>query len=382
MGGGIGAAFGAAAAVEIIAVNERTLNPASSVLVAFVWVAAAIGAGVLAGWIGGRFFRILRTDPGNGAVFFASICVGHLFLPLGVGPAVALALWSLRVLRRRWLPSRSRIDVAMPALAAASIASLLLSLHPLRPPALDASEPLSLAVPVPGSVPVTVSVHTIPGYPEVPALHIPLRPLVSRELGLRATLWSGRVPGRTRAGLDRPRRVPFGGGFSWIPPRPGAEALAHLFPLVEHLEEIPFRIAGSLPAVARAAGIPVLYGPPRDGDPEFFLRIVDEVAPVDDAAARAIRATSAWIDVTLTNDKRAEIALTGIGIALDPLVGLATLMDVTPTALHLLGLAVPRSCDGRVLVEHMEGNGPGGRPPRYRSLVAADLAINDSTTPR
>ena len=48
----------------------------------------------------------------------------------------------------------------------------------------------------------------------------------------------------------------------------------------------------------------------------------------------------------------------------------ATLMDVAPTALHLLGLAVPRDCDGRVLLEMLEAKGPGSRAPRYRGAGA------------
>ena len=366
---------------EIIAVNERTLNPASSALLAFAWVVLAGGAGALAGAVGARFFEIIRSRPLDGSIFFSSIAVGHLFFPLGVGPALALAIWSLRTIRRFALPRRSRVDGAITVFASLGAAMLLLSLQPLRPPALDASEPLAAAVPVPGAIPVTVSVHTAAGYPEIPAVHLPLRPLDARELGLRAALWSGRVPSRTRAGIDTPRRLPFGGGLSWIPPRPGPQALARLFPRVKQLDDIPFRVAGALPAVAHAAGIPVLYGPPRPNDPPLFLRILDDEHPVDEAVGRSIRATSAWIDVTLA-DEGGELALAGLGMAIEPAVGLATLMDVTPTALHLLGLAVPRSCDGRVLVEHLVGEGPGGRLPRYRSLIAADLASNASTTPR
>ena len=57
-----------------------------------------------------------------------------------------------------------------------------------------------------------------------------------------------------------------------------------------------------------------------------------------------------------------------------------SLVDVTPTALHLLGLAIPRSCDGRVLVELLETPGPGSRPLRYRAL--ATTPVSESTTPR
>jgi len=56
-------------------------------------------------------------------------------------------------------------------------------------------------------------------------------------------------------------------------------------------------------------------------------------------------------------------------------------MDITPTALHLLGLAIPRSCDGRVLAEVMDPDGPAARPLRYRALGRSPDA-SASTTPR
>ena len=56
--------------------------------------------------------------------------------------------------------------------------------------------------------------------------------------------------------------------------------------------------------------------------------------------------------------------------AMTPAKSRATWMDVAPTALHLLGLAVPRDCDGRVLLELLDSEGPGGRTPRYRDLAA------------
>ena len=86
--------------------------------------------------------------------------------------------------------------------------------------------------------------------------------------------------------------------------------------------------------------------------------------------AEEIRRAGAWIDVTLGPRADAEIALSGRGFALVRARARATLMDVTPTALHLLGLAVPRDCDGRVLQEFLDLEGPAARPPRYLNLRA------------
>ena len=70
------------------------------------------------------------------------------------------------------------------------------------------------------------------------------------------------------------------------------------------------------------------------------------------------------MDVLLADEER--IAFSGGGIRLAPDSSSASLLDVLPTALHLLGLAIPRDADGRVLVEILDPLGPGARTPRYR----------------
>ncbi len=85
------------------------------------------------------------------------------------------------------------------------------------------------------------------------------------------------------------------------------------------------------------------------------------------------------------------IALAGRGIrALPAAPAETTLLDAAPTALHLLGLAVPREADGRVLAEFLESPGPGSRAVRYRPLAPAGrsaagapaTAARSATTPR
>jgi hypothetical protein len=100
----------------------------------------------------------------------------------------------------------------------------------------------------------------------------------------------------------------------------------------------------------------------------MFLRLLVE-APADRETAERIAAGSAWIDVSLAADG-GHVALAGEGFRLAKTDGVVSLVDVTPTALHLLGLAVPRAVDGRVLTELLESPGPGARPLRYRALVA------------
>jgi hypothetical protein len=63
--------------------------------------------------------------------------------------------------------------------------------------------------------------------------------------------------------------------------------------------------------------------------------------------------------------------MTGTGVSLAPAEGPASLLDVTPTALHLLGLPLPRGCDGRALLELLDPLGPGGRAPRYSAAPPA-----------
>jgi hypothetical protein len=155
------------------------------------------------------------------------------------------------------------------------------------------------------------------------------------------------------------------------PEQPGARALLALISRREESDPDPRRLPGSLPLLAEAAGIPVLTRPPTAQDPPLCLRLlVGQTAPRREVAEE-LRRAGAWIDVTLGPRTDAEVALSGRGFALMRTAGRATLMDVTPTALHLLGLAVPRECDGRVLYEFFDPAGPAARPPRYVNLRAA-----------
>jgi hypothetical protein len=367
VGGGVGALVAAAQALEMLAGNARTINPWSGTALVVVWVVfgAAVGAG--SGWLGGTAARRWR-HPSDAALFLSALVTGHLFLPLGFGPALAVFFGVNRRLRRWLFPRISRLDgAAAVGLTAATAWGLLKLLGPLPPDVADAE--LSRGTPLPGSVPVTISVHSTPDFPAVPAVHVPLKPLAAEDHGRRAALWSGRVPSRTRSGNAIPRHLPGAGGLSWIPARPGVIALTGLLPVAAP-EEPPFETVGSLPAIVAAAGIPVLRSEPSGDDPLLFLRILDgDRAPSLEWVEEA-RRQGAWIDVTLGPERDREVALSGLGISLQPSEGDLTLMDVTPTVLHLLGLAIPRGCDGRVLVEHLDSNGPGRREPRYRDLGA------------
>jgi hypothetical protein len=215
---------------------------------------------------------------------------------------------------------------------------------------------------------VTISLRETVAFPDVPAMHLPLRALDAQHAGRISALRTGRLPDRTRAGRGVPRQLPGGGGLGRWPQAPGSLALGRLFPAVEEPDGTVFAPAGTLQAIAEAAGIPVLTGPPSPDDPPMFLRILWE-APADRETAERIAAGSAWIDVRFSGDG-GHLALAGQGFRLAKANGVVSVVDVTPTALHLLGLAVPRAVDGRVLIELLESPGPGARPPRYRALVA------------
>ncbi len=117
--------------------------------------------------------------------------------------------------------------------------------------------------------------------------------------------------------------------------------------------------------IVRSAGIPILRAPPEPSDPPLWLRVIERDAPPDGDLAKTLAASGAWIDITLAPQER--IALGGEGVLLAPPSTSVSLVDVTPTALHLLGLAIPRDSDGRVLLEALDPAGPGARAPRYRT---------------
>jgi hypothetical protein len=362
-GAWVGCCAGLIGAAEMLAENARTINPGASVIVLAVWIAAASLAGAACGWLAGRAFPRLRRPPGDSAAFFSAFVVGHLFAPPLIGPGAGLLLLALRPLRRSLLPRHGRLDAAMPLALAMVVGTFVLEAHRVLPPRAPERPPVAGA-PLPGSIPVTISVHGAAPFPSVAAIHVRLRELASEEIGARAALWSGRAPARTLCGKSVPRRLP-GGGLSRFPARPAVPLLAALFPEAR-ASDPGFRTEDTLPDLVAAAGIPVLRGPPAAGDPPLFLRILEGSSPPDAETATLVLDGSAWIDVTLGTGPDGEIALAGEGIAMAPAEHPATLMDVVPTALHLLGLAVPRDSDGRVLLELLDADGPGSRRPRYR----------------
>jgi hypothetical protein len=381
-----GALVALASAAEMLALNRRTINPVSAVVVSVVWAAAGGALGALLGVLGARGAAIFRRREDDAAGFLATIGVGHLLLPLGFGPSLALASLGARLARRALWPRRRRLDIgiflALVALAADRAMPGSLSLAP----DLDRAQALARDVPSPGSLPVTLTIHPPSAFPEVPAVHVRLRRLRSDPRGQRAALLTGRLPARTNAGPHGPHAVPGGGGLSRIPARFGTSRLAAVFPVVRRLEGTAFDPAGTLPDLARSAGVPVLDS--MDGAAPLFLRVLALDAAPTPELARLLAAEGAWLDVAIDETGAAELALAGRGVSGIPVDTEATLLDVTPTALHLLGLAVPRDVDGRVLLERLDPTGPGARPPRYRALASAGAAssrarpASDATTSR
>jgi hypothetical protein len=383
VGARLGALCGALGGVEILASNARTINPSSGALLAAACLALGALAGAGAGLLGARGFEIVRWRRSDGAVFLATVFAGYLVLPPGYGLAGGAALWLLRAARRRLLPRQARLDGLAVLLAAAVGVEALLGGLPPSPPAISPAAPLAPGSPLPGSLSVTISVHPRSDFPEVPAVHLPLQPLAAARAGRLAALWTGRAPVRTRIGADGPHRLPGGGSLIHAPEQPGARALLALLGHTDPSDPDPRRLTGSLPLLAESAGIPVLTTPPSPLDPVLCLRLLTGDDAPRREVAEEIRRAGAWIDVTLGPRSDAEIALSGRGFALARAEGGATLMDVTPTALHLLGLAVPRDCDGRVLWEFLDKESPAARPPRYvnlRGIRAEPAAGSQSRT--
>lgn len=381
-----GAIVALAAALEMLALNRRTINPVSAAALAATWCVAGAAAGLVLGGLAGRAAAALGRDTEDAAVFLATIGAGHLFLPLGAGPALALANAGVRLARRALWPKHSRLDrglfVALVAFAADRALPSRLELAP----DLDRNDALAADVPSAGALPVTLTIHPPSPFPEIPAVHVRVRRLRSDPPGQRAALFTGRLPARTNAGPDGPHRLPGGGGFSRVPERLGMVALAALFPTISSVEGTPFDPAGTLQDVCRSAGVPVIEALARSET--LFLRVlVLDAAPTSDLARRLV-AEGAWLDVALDETGRAELALAGRGVATVPVDAEVTLLDVAPTALHLLGLAIPRDVDGRVLLERLDRAGSGARAPRYRALARAertsppDRPVSEATTSR
>lgn len=350
----------------MLRLNAATINPVSGGILAATWIAGGVVAGTPLGALAARGARIVRIPPPDAALFLATLGVGHLLLPLGLGMALAAGQGALRVLRRLVLPRHARLDAFL-VLALAVVTSEAIAPDPgARPPRL--AGPPAAGTPAPGAVPVSITVRPRGPFPEVAATHARCPRLDSDAPGLDAAIRTGRLPIRTGAGPSHPRAVPGGGGIACIPHRPGSRALARLFPEVASIEGTPFAPSGTVDELARAAGLPVLTGWPAPDDPPLFLRWLPLDAPPDEAQARALAETGAWIDVEYDGEG-GEIALAGRGVSARASDAGASLLDAVPTALHVLGLAVPRECDGRVLVERLADPGPAERPVRYRPLA-------------
>ncbi len=354
----------------MLSANELTINPSSGLILISLWILSGVAVGFVTGAMAGRIAPILRRPPDEAATLLAVMTTGHLFLAPGLGLAAAGAFVLLRLLRARLFPRHSRLDLA--AVGGLGVLAIALPLtRSADPPALGAGVPLDEAAPLPGSVPVTLTIRTadVP-FPEVPAMHVALRPLDSAAPGRLVALRTGRLPDRTRVGRSVPRILPGGGGVSRGPDAPGTSFLLAHFPAVENPWGTPFEPPGDLLALAASANLPVLTEPPSDGDPPMYLRVLTN-RPLPREAAERIARESAWIDVRL-DGVGGGVALAGPGLRLTPASGEVNLIDLTPTVLHLLGLAIPRSVDGRVLTELLDSPGPADRPPRYRALVTSD----------
>jgi hypothetical protein len=375
----VGLAAAAPAVAEILAANQRTINPASGLAAAALWLGLSVLAGAAVGRLAGRAADMAKLPPGDGAAFLAGAACGQLFLPPPWGATFGAAVTLLRVLRRMVLPRHARLDALSPV-APALLAGAILFDRPIpMSPFPGPDRPLAAVVPAPGAIPVTVSVHTETDFPDVPAVHLELRDLDAGRAGRVAALWSGRAPARTRAGTGTPRLLPGGGGLSWIPDRPGARAIAALLPAAA--DDPWFAPRAPLWRIAEAGGIPVLRGLPAPGDPPLHLRILERDHPPDRNTAERLRREGAWIDVRL-DDRGDRLALSGQGISVTPGGPEASLLDVAPTVMHLLGLPVPRSGDGRVLLEVLDRESAGARPIRYRNSPGTRRASTASRNPR
>lgn len=59
------------------------------------------------------------------------------------------------------------------------------------------------------------------------------------------------------------------------------------------------------------------------------------------------------------------VILAGAGVKADTMLENASILDLTPTMLHVMGVPVPGDLDGRVLSEAFEDSSPGARPVVY-----------------
>ena len=355
----IGAGAGAIAGLQILLGNFNSCSPraapGSCLLVGLAFGAAGFVFGAAFGGWGERLFDALRADARCGRMIFGFLAPALAFLP-GLAAFAVLPYLAFKVGRRRFLPRRSRLDSLLALfLLWASVASI--PTHELAPVFRSRTH---RGVPVPGSIPVLITVHPEGGFPETTAVHPPIEPLAASIEEKRDALWSGQAP--RHSGSSGRLLLPGGGILEWVPPKPWSRRLLSL--LARPAPATPTLHAG-LAELARTAGIPVLDSAPDPHDPPLALRILETNSPVAPQDAERFRAAGAWIDVTLAEQEK--LAFSGQGIRVLPDSMSASLLDVLPTALHLLGLAVPRDAGGRVLAEILDPASPGARVPRYRS---------------
>ncbi len=376
----LGAGVGLVAAMELVLAHRALEGPWRAVLhLAPAWGALVLGAAALGAafaQVGARFFRRLRGNPSHGAAFTAVLGTGLLLWPRGLEAAGAGALLSGLLVRSRLFARTPRLDTLVPLLVFAGAALVTAELLPPDLPDPSIASAPSAGAPVPGSLPVTLTVHSSPDFPEVPAVHPPRSRLAADTRGATLSLWSGVAPARTPIGSGPARILPGGGTLAWTPDRAGVRAL--LTRLGRPLGARDPRLADrALERLVRDARVPVLRDSTAAGESRRWLRIVEsERAPTREEAER-YRREGAWIDVRGSGEAVA-LAFSGEGIRLQTATEPVSVLDVTPTVLHLLGLAVPRSVDGRVLIELLEPAGPGGRLPRYRS--AGRPALRDASS--
>jgi hypothetical protein len=355
----IGAGTAAVAGLDVLLGNPHSCSPlaapGSCVAIAALFAGAGFLLGAAFGAWGGQLFRRLRVSEQDGADALGFLVPALLFFPSRAALAV-LPFLCLRAARRRFLPNRSRLDsLFVIFLWGAAVGSL-----PPHSPQWAGESRRQPGAPVPGSIPVTVTVHPGPGFTESAAVHPPIELLNASLAAKRQALWTGRVP--ILSGSAGRWRLPGGGAITWLPSHRWSRRLLSL--VARPIAADPAANPAGLAELAHAAGIPLLRTPPDLGDPPLALRILEMDAPLPAEDAQRIRASGAWIDVLLADEER--MAFSGEGIRVGPDSTNASLLDVLPTALHLLGLAIPRSADGRVLTEILDPSGPGARTPRYR----------------
>ncbi|HET9886061.1 MAG TPA: hypothetical protein VFR10_01020 [bacterium] len=354
----IGAGTGAIAGLDVLLGNQHSCSPqeapASCALIMALFVGAGFLLGAAFGAWGGVLSRRLRIAEPDGADALGFLVPALVFFSQWAALAVLPFLF-LRAARRKFLPWRSRLDSFFVIFLWGAAVALL----PAHSPQWEGGGRRHAGVPMPGSIPVTVTVHPGPGFTESAAVHPPIQHLNAGLDAKRQALWTGRIP-ILRGSAGR-WRLPGGGIITWVPPHRWSRRLLSL--VARPISADPRANPAGLAELAHAAGIPILRTPPDLGDPPLALRILEMDAPVTPEDAQRFRASGAWIDVLLADEEK--IAFSGEGIRVGPDSTSASLLDVLPTALHLLGLAIPRSTDGRVLTEILDPLGQGARTPRY-----------------